>query len=101
MTFSARSFSLVSSSRASRASSAGLDPRGRVPLIGRVSIRRPRSSRKRSGLAETTAWSPAPMKPANGAGERRASDSKSASGSAVGGAAVVSTGTVQRCERFA
>ena len=41
--------------RRARASSSGVAPRGRVPLIGRVSTRPPRSSRNRSGEAEAMA----------------------------------------------
>src|SRR5206468_576149 len=70
MTFSARSFALSASSAARPRSSAGSAARGRVPLIGRVSTRPPRSSRKRSGLAETTKASPASRKAAYGARER-------------------------------
>ena len=55
MTFSARSFSLSASARPRAASCMGPRPRGRVPLIGRVSTwpSGPRR-RKRSGDALST-----------------------------------------------
>ena len=99
ITFSARSLALASNSAPRRASSTGSALRGRVPLIGRVSTRRPRSSMNRSGLAEAIAWSGAPKKAAWGAGESAARDSLSARARAVGSAR--STGSVQRCERLA
>ena len=50
ITFSARSFSLShSSSPPSAASSAGVGPRGRVPLIGRVSTGSPRQAQEPLG----------------------------------------------------
>src|SRR6266545_1648229 len=75
ITFSAASFSLPRSSSASARSSEGVRPRGRVPLIGRVSTSRPRTRRKRSGLAERMRWSPASRYAPNvdGVRERRRS----------------------------
>ena len=51
MTFSARSFGFASSSAMSAASSSGVRPRGRVPLIGRVSTSPFSTFRNRSGDA--------------------------------------------------
>ena len=70
ITFSARSFALARSSAASAASSLGVAPRGRVPLIGRVSILSSRARRNRSGDAETTSAPPSSRSAANGAGLR-------------------------------
>ena len=59
MRFSARSFVLSVSATPSAKSCSGPTPRGRVPLIGRVSTRRASSSfRKRSGDALATIISP-------------------------------------------
>ncbi len=71
--FSARSLSLASNSAARRASSAGVAPRGRVPLIGRVStVKAPPASAsmrtKRSGELETRARPSMAQLAAKGAG---------------------------------
>ena len=59
-------------SSAARAPGAGprraRSPRGRVPLIGRVSIRSPRRLRNRSGEAEITSAPPSRTSAMNGAG---------------------------------
>ena len=68
ITFSARSFALPASSAARASSSAGVAPRGRVPLMGRVSTRRPSRRRKRSGDEEATTTSSSFTYAANGAG---------------------------------
>ncbi len=47
--FSARFFSLCASARASAASCSGLAPRGAVPFIGRVAMRRPAVEKNFSG----------------------------------------------------
>ena len=59
MTFSARSFGLASRSRTARRLPPGVRPRGRVPLIGRVSTSPVGDTcRNRSGDAETIWKSP-------------------------------------------
>ena len=73
MMCSARSLGLPTSSRTRAASSAASPPRGRVPAIGRVSIRDPRTASRRSGDDDSTdrpAWR---NRPANGAGLARRS----------------------------
>ena len=60
MTFSARSFGLAIRSRTLAASSSGVLPRGRVPLIGLVTTSPPGDTwRNRSGEALTIWKSPA------------------------------------------
>ena len=69
--FSARSFALSVSACPSAASCSGPTPRGRVPLIGRVSTWPSASTRrKRSGEALSTATSGKSRKAANGAALR-------------------------------
>ena len=58
MMCSARSLGLAASSAASASSRSGAAPRGRVPLMGRVSMTFPLRRRKRSGEALTTANGP-------------------------------------------
>ena len=63
-----RSFALERSASARRRSAAASAARGRVPLIGRVSIASPRRRRNRSGEAEITSAPPSRTSAANGAG---------------------------------
>ncbi len=65
--FSARSFSDCASASASRRSRSGSAARGRVPLIGRVSISSPFSDKKRSGDRLRIALSGRRRKALNGA----------------------------------
>ena len=68
MTFSARSFSLSRSSEAIRASSSGVVPAGRVPLMGLV-LTWPHSRRRNSsGDALSTVASGKPRYAPKGAG---------------------------------
>jgi hypothetical protein len=68
MASSALSFSLWINSRASAASVAAAAPRGRVPLIGRVSTRRPLFFRNLSGDELIILKSPQFKYAPNGAG---------------------------------
>ena len=71
ITFSAMSFALERRASAWRRSAAASAARGRVPLIGRVSIASPRRRRKRSGEAEITSAPPRRTSAAYGAGLSR------------------------------
>src|SRR5438094_315121 len=95
ITFSALSLSLSASARASAASCSGPTLRGRVPLMGRVSTRRPASThRKRSGDELTTTTSPNARYAANGAGLRCRRRRYNSNG-------VPASGASSRCDRFA
>ena len=69
MTCSARSLALRLRAWASASSSAGVAPRGRVPLIGQVSIRSPWIAKKRSGEEDTIPPFGVVTREANGAGD--------------------------------